>query len=70
MTVHSMAIPASRSSAGASLFTMLSKGGPADVAAAAVTLSYMARGNKGRDVILTEGLVEPLIARALTAGEQ
>ena len=49
---------------------MLSKGGPADVAAAAVTLSYMARGNKGRDVILTEGLVEPLIARALTAGVQ
>ena len=47
---------------------MLSRGPALEVTAAASVLSYMARGNKGRDIILADGLVEPLITKALAAG--
>jgi hypothetical protein len=60
--------PGSRTDAGAALSTMLTRGPPSEVTAAACVLSYMARGNKGRDVILSDGLVEPLVSKALAAG--
>ncbi|GAX85158.1 hypothetical protein CEUSTIGMA_g12576.t1 [Chlamydomonas eustigma] len=46
----------SRSDAAATLKSLLERGGPSDVTAAAVVLSYAARGNKGRDLVLSGGL--------------
>ncbi|GAX85156.1 hypothetical protein CEUSTIGMA_g12574.t1 [Chlamydomonas eustigma] len=58
----------SRSDAAATLKSLLERGGPSDVTAAAVVLSYPARGNKGRDLVLSGGLDEPLIKKALAQG--
>jgi hypothetical protein len=49
---------------------MLKKGNPGEVLAASVVLSYMARGAKGREAMLSDGndLIELLINKALANG--
>ena len=60
----------SRGDACYNLCAMLKKGNPNEVLAASVVLSYMARGAKGREAMLSDGtdLIELLVNKALASG--
>lgn len=62
--------PPSSSDACYNMCAMLKKGSASEVLAASVVLSYMARGAKGREAMLSDGtdLIELLISKALANG--
>ena len=49
---------------------MLNKGSENEVTAAALVVSYMARGAKGRELVMQEGLAELIVTKALEKGER
>ncbi|KAG1657860.1 hypothetical protein FOA52_014617 [Chlamydomonas sp. UWO 241] len=57
----------SRRDASDALYTMLKKGGPSEVSAACVVLSFMARGPAGRETILGDSMVE-LLVKVMASG--
>ncbi len=48
---------------------MLKRGNADEVTAASVVLSYVARGGGGKELVLSNGLVDPLLS-ALSSGDK